>query len=290
MSERFSSSKCDTSFIPNPSYYNLTQDFIFIETKWGALFYKPIGKMKRTQAKQYCSEVSEGVHVPIPRFQEENDFYGIYFGDEDLWLGISDIAEEGVFTSDQGYAFTKTIVQSNDLIVVNDHNWINSTFSINTEMNGVKMTTYGKWEVSYESELLSSICVYNIIPSECSKCLHAEFCRYQDQNRLDVQCVCPSTRKGHYCEKNICSKCSNGGHCSINDITKEIKCLCQYPFHGENCELGRNFFLFQFIYDILDAIVLFMTTFRKSNRPMVIDAKGELYIVCTVGMASYERL
>ena len=88
---------CESSLIPDPSNFNLTKDYVLIENEWGSLFYQHIGKQSRHQAKQLCSNEGEFVHLPIPRFPEENQFYQTFFATEGLWLGVSDAIEEGVF-------------------------------------------------------------------------------------------------------------------------------------------------------------------------------------------------
>ena len=74
------------TFVPDPRKYGLPEDFIFIEHEWGSLFYKHLGKLAREDAKEECSKSGASVHLPIPRFLEENEFYRIHFGSEGLRL------------------------------------------------------------------------------------------------------------------------------------------------------------------------------------------------------------
>ena len=65
----------ENSFTPDPRQFGLTEDFIYVEKAWGSLFYKHLGKLNKTGAKQICSQYGDSVHLPIPRFKDENDFY-----------------------------------------------------------------------------------------------------------------------------------------------------------------------------------------------------------------------
>ena len=67
-------------FVPDPRHFDLPEDFIYIENEWGSLFYKHLGKMTRTEARKTCSDFGSTVHLPIPRFFEEYQFYGTHFG------------------------------------------------------------------------------------------------------------------------------------------------------------------------------------------------------------------
>ena len=234
---------------PDPRHYNLSADFIYIENEWGSMFYKHIGKMNRTEAKRRCSMEGDSVHLPIPRFPDENEFYRVYFGDSyqnignqtGLWLGVSDFEEEGLFRSDTGYQLIKVLPQYQGFKMVKKHGWINASFTVDPNSNDVKMSSTGLWETATDrkqSPLLTSICVYNILPEKCSKCYEEDFCRYTSGNRKEIECICPDMREGEFCEINSCSQCLNDGQCHLNEHTEEIECICQYPFHGKYCELG----------------------------------------------------
>ena len=255
-----------------------------MKTEWGSLFYKYIGKMARLDAKQICSSVGESVHLPIPRFIEENHFYKTHFGSSDIWLGISDTASEGVFESDSGHEFTKSLPQFTGFKIVNKHSWIENlaTFGVNQNLNGVKMVSTGEWETTEENEMLDSFCVYNIIPEKCSQCLDKDFCRYKANDPQQTECVCSDMREGEFCEIDQCSDCLNGGYCAFEG--EATKCVCPYPYEGENCEISKlNIFpnnsLF---YDFLDASVLVFALkqpyWSGPMMPKVIDYNGSSFV------------
>ena len=74
--------ECDLKdiFVPDPRHFDLPEDFIYIENEWGSLFYKHLGKMARNDARKNCSSFGSSVHLPIPRFIEEYEFYRAHFG------------------------------------------------------------------------------------------------------------------------------------------------------------------------------------------------------------------
>ena len=266
----------------------MTEDFIYVEQEWGSLFYKHIGKQKRLDAKNLCSTLSPDeakiqVHLPIPRFKEENEFYKTHFGDKGLWLDVSYYTNEGLrsfdghlfirfvrtFIADKyyrrieypniGYNSTASLLDGDDSTVDNEqfvkiinHNWIDLTdmnsgyFIGSRDEKYVYMTDSGAWEWINENDEYDAVCVFNIIPDECSECSEESFCRYTDSGRKKTECVCQQMTEGKNCEIDLCSHCQNGGFCEINippDGTNpghhEIKCICPYPFHGDYCE-GTN--------------------------------------------------
>ena len=227
----------------DPSEYNLSEDFIYIENEWGALFFKHIGKMERTKAKEMCSAEGKSVHLPIPRFPEENEFYRLYFGHDKLWLGVSNSNDTSarIFKTDNGQLLFGALAQSHAEIEINQYDWINGTSTLNSGLNGVAMSKSGLWQGSKEDELLDSVCIFNIIPDECSKCLNEEYCRYKDGHQEEVECICPNSTQGDHCEKNLCPQCLNEGQCYDDPETSETECACIHPFHGKRCELGELF-------------------------------------------------
>ena len=77
--------ECDLEdlFVPDVKNFDLPEDFIFIENKWGSLFYKHLGKMTKNDANTNCSGFGSSVHLPKPRFLEEFKFYSYHFGFDD---------------------------------------------------------------------------------------------------------------------------------------------------------------------------------------------------------------
>ena len=227
----------------DPGQYNLTEDFIYLENKWGSLFFKHLGKMKRTEAKKMCSSEGKSVHLPIPRFPAENRFYQVYFGHDKLWLGVSnsDDTAQTIFKTDDGQILFGVLTKLDAEILINQYSWINGTSTINSGQNGVSMSISGQWQGSNETELLDSVCIFNVLPDDCSKCLNPEYCGYKDENRDEVQCFCPDSTQGDHCEINLCPQCLNGGQCYTDLETSETQCACIHPFHGENCEFSELF-------------------------------------------------
>ena len=203
--------------------------------------------MKRNDAKQNCLNYGDSVHLPIPRFPSENEFYQKHFGNESLWLGLSDAERDGLYKTDYDGTILHFVVKRPEgEILGSKYKWTNKSLTFNYELNGVKLSTNGEWQMEDENETeLDSICVYNIIPDECEKCLDRNFCRYSDRSRSTVECICPIVNEGDKCEENLCEglQCLNGGQCYLNDQTKKAECFCLYPFHGKECESGKQIFL-----------------------------------------------
>ena len=242
-----SNDKCDdkTQFIPDPRNFGLTADFIFFEDGWGSMFYKYIGKQTRAEAKRLCHAYGDLVHLPIPRFQEENEFYRKHFADETLWLDISrepsqeyeyDLYEDnhGHYKSSYGQLFVRRIKTFLKNEYVENYDWINFT------KNGsdyVILTEDGHWETTNENIPRNSVCVMHMLLHEnCSNCPDEAFCRLTTQTGKKTECVCPIDRDGELCQNNLCSHCKNGGYCKLyDDDSNQFDCVCPIPFYGENC-------------------------------------------------------
>ena len=218
-----------------------------MEFEWGSLFYKHIGKRNYFQAREMCLKEGTSVHLPIPRFHEENIFYRSYFGDQGLWLDLFDEGN-GIFKSSLGQ-FYMAKIQSNvntsfsDEINILNFDWINSTNFLEKktssqlgENQSLMMNRDGEWEIFDSNELINSICVYNIIDETCSKCHDPLFCRFQDEEGKS-KCFCPNNRLGNYCEIDACAHCQSG-LCQMNYDLEEFECVCPTPLHGKNCELS----------------------------------------------------
>ena len=172
------------SHISDPDDFGLPEDFIFIEQEWGSMFYKLIGNHTREEAKRLCSLYGDSVHLPIPRFEDEYEFYRKYFAGETLWLDISNIPD-GFYNSPHEQLFARPV-----------NTWINSGFEY------VIMTEEGKWKTTDGLNQRNSVCVLNIPPNDnCSKCYNKAFCRFKKQSRQETECVCPLDREGKFCEK-----------------------------------------------------------------------------------------
>ena len=221
-----------------------------MELEWGSIFYKHIGKHTHFQAKESCLREGKSVHLPIPRFHDENVFYRTYFGDQGLWLDLFDDGS-GIFKSSGGQLYMakiQSIVNTHysDEINILNFNWIKSPNLLEQQQSSqaeknqsVIMTETGEWEIIDQNALINSICVYNIIDQTCSKCHSHLFCRFQDQERKNETCVCPNNREGDYCEIDACAHCQSG-LCKISTRSNEFECVCPTPLYGKNCESSKK--------------------------------------------------
>ena len=175
------------SHISDPDDFGLPEDFIFIEQEWGSMFYKLIGNHTREEAKRLCSLYGDSVHLPIPRFEDENEFYLKYFAGDTLWLDISKISD--------GFSIPTYKSPHGQLFARPANTWINSGFEY------VILTEDGEWKTTDGLNQRNSLCVLNIPPHDnCSKCYDKAFCRFTKQSRQETECVCPLDREGEFCE------------------------------------------------------------------------------------------
>ena len=123
---------------------------------------------------------------------------------------------------------------------VNQFIWIDTwtNLSLDINLNFGNQSLSGQLEIENEERELDTVCVYDILPDNCSKCLFKELCRYKDQTKNETECLCPLMTKGENCEIDECP-CLNGGKCYLNDEHNRFECLCPYPFNGKYCESGK---------------------------------------------------
>ena len=93
--------------ILNPEDYNLSNDYIFASNPWGVYFYKTYESMNYVTALAQCE--SDGAFLAYPRSEAENDFILSLIPSTDIWIGISDVDEEGTVVASDGQdiVFTK---------------------------------------------------------------------------------------------------------------------------------------------------------------------------------------
>ena len=90
-----------------PSDYNLPDDYFFVTKSWGSIFYKVYSEQNDyNAAKTQCE--SDGAFLAIPRSEAENDFIADLILNENIWIGINDIDQEGVFVAVDGSNITFT--------------------------------------------------------------------------------------------------------------------------------------------------------------------------------------
>ena len=194
--------------------------------------------MDKLSAKQECSKHGSSVHLPIPRFAEENELYRKHFGKQAIWLDISYEDSDGL-KSVSGHSFTYLLQTSMvEFMDINEYKWMKFDSTNKFDYHEVVLTKSGQWMLKDENEPIDSICVYNIIPDQsCLTCADKDFCRFNKKETLTIECVCPYMKGGDFCEIDLCqTHCQNNGKCQYNENTKAIDCRCEYPFHGEKCE------------------------------------------------------
>ena len=88
------------------SLFILTSGFL-ADTCWGDSIYK-IYETATTYgaAKAQCE--SDGTHLAIPKSEAENHFIASLIPNEDIWIGINDIEEEGTYVTVDGSAISYT--------------------------------------------------------------------------------------------------------------------------------------------------------------------------------------
>ena len=102
-----------SSTAENPEAYNLPSDYTFARNSWGDSFYKVYGQMKFLDAEAQC--VSDGALLALPRSDCENDFIAGLIPDQPIWIGLTDINEEGKFVTSDGVepSYTKWDTNNN---------------------------------------------------------------------------------------------------------------------------------------------------------------------------------
>ena len=200
-------------------------NFTLIEKPWGSVLYKHFGRQRRDRAKFLCSKLGHAVHLPSPRFPEENEFYRTHFGNKSLWIEVPE----------KMISFVRT---NSDYVVINNFDWVNLNVSEKSNLTEVIMTSTGQWVIAKTNVMMDSICVKDIQPDRnCTKCADDAFCRYTDLGRNATSCICPAHKQGLDCEIDLCSNCQNNGYCQISE-TNQVECICPRPFDGIHCEFS----------------------------------------------------
>ena len=151
------------------------------------MFYKHIGQWTRRVAAEICAGDGDSVHLPIPRFPDENEFYKNHFSgfNNSFWLGITN-DKEGL-VSDNDVWFTRNILRTftnvdflgvaiYDLDLGSDrpvnsakldnYDWILETWKYGREgrlkysdffNKGIIMSDNGEWKLADEYDLIDSM-------------------------------------------------------------------------------------------------------------------------------------
>ena len=76
-------------------------DYLYVDNCWDKIFHKKYDqKLNYTDAKAQCE--SDGTFLAIPKSKTENDFFAGLIKDDDFWIGINDINQEGTFVPVDG--------------------------------------------------------------------------------------------------------------------------------------------------------------------------------------------
>ena len=78
----------------------MPSDYTYAENSWGKSFHKIYPAKKYSAAKDQCK--SDRSFLAIPRSEAENDFIASLIPNENIWIGINDIDNEGSFVADDG--------------------------------------------------------------------------------------------------------------------------------------------------------------------------------------------
>ena len=237
--------ECETEkIVPDPRRFDLPEDYIYVEQEWGSLFYKYVGKRNSYQLREHsCSADGPHVHLPIPRFHDENEFYRTLFGQlttdwgvyggrdwEGMWLDVTFNANKGV-QSAKGHTYIKYTRTLSDveyqeidkteweyLAEIKYHDWINlSLYGMGQQFGekNVRMDEYGEW-----------------VPLDWDKFNFWGDPMEDDYHNLDTVCVF------NIIPDSSCSKCQDESFCRYRDSErKETECVCQKISEGEFCEI-----------------------------------------------------
>ncbi|XP_022809623.1 uncharacterized protein LOC111346613 [Stylophora pistillata] len=188
----------------------------------GSCYYTSDTCKTWSKANRICRGM--GANLPAIESQEENVYIQHRHHGDRAWIGLNDIATEGLFS------------------------WVDGC-----------PDKFRYWAESQPNDFRGEDCVHSLGPShgymwndvDCSTC-HQYTCKkdYDEcssspclnggtcvNKKRNFTCICPRTHKGRTCEEfEECSsnRCLNGGTCTdgINNYT----CSCPSPFFGRRCQ------------------------------------------------------
>merc|ERR1719419_358224 len=97
-------------------------------------------------AKAQCE--SDGTFLAIPRSEAENDFIASLIPNEDIWIGINDIAKEGSFVAVDGREISWTKWDSgepNDAMNYFGNEWVHGEDAVEIRQENVYQTIPKSW-------------------------------------------------------------------------------------------------------------------------------------------------
>ena len=144
-----------------PEDYNLPSDYIYAENSWGESFHKIYPAMTYGLAKAQCE--SDGTYLAIPRSEAENDFIASLIPNEDIWIGINDIAKEGSFVAVDGREISWTKWDSgepnNEMNYNNGNEWVHGEDAVEIRQENVYQTIRKSWNDQNVGQLRKFVCL-----------------------------------------------------------------------------------------------------------------------------------
>ncbi|KAL9984800.1 hypothetical protein ACROYT_G007135 [Oculina patagonica] len=167
---------------------------------------------------------SMGANLPAIESQEENVYIQHRHNGDKAWIGLNDIATEGLFSWEDGcpdkfrYWAEK---QPNDFRGEDCVHTLGARHGYT--WNDVDCSACHRYTCKKDFDECTS-----------TPCLNGGTCK---NGKRTFSCICPPTHKGSFCEEfNECSSspCLNGGSCTdgINNYT----CSCPSPYFGKQCQ------------------------------------------------------
>ena len=204
--------------VPTADPYPLPEGYTSTDTNWGTVYYKVFdGLYNINDARALCAADADFLHLPIPTNNFENDFFFDLAGgaqsDRDLWLGISDEQNEGVWLGDNGVEQTWFNWNRGE---PNNHggkeHWVEMVLSGNANQNK-------KWNDYYVSAVASergiayssnnmAICTFTVpgsVPE--TRCPLG----WEEHNLTDGGATCLQVNKGKYQIQYALDSCAAQG-------------------------------------------------------------------------------
>ena len=201
------SSRDNVGFKRDPRQFNLPDDFMHVEYGWGSSFFKYIGKKTKTEAVNECSNIKPNsftgkMHLPIPKFSEEMDFYRVLF--DEPWLDVYRGSDTGlrsengdkyelIFYDDADKTIPLEFDEDGETIETDQilkFDWIVTNEAEKQLSNSVTLTKNGTWNTAPSNSTHDAVCVFNV-DIDCSKCHEDAFCRYEGYTSNEIECICP---------------------------------------------------------------------------------------------------
>ena len=132
----------------------LTNGYSYAENSWGNLYYKNYGVSDFLSAKAQCE--SDGAYLPTPKSDAMNAFIA-GLSSVQLWLGINDLAQEGVWKTTDGQDLSYT-------------NWLPGQPNHAHIIDGIFYSAFlskqdhikGKWNDAPLTNAYEFVCIYEV--------------------------------------------------------------------------------------------------------------------------------